>query len=268
MLDETGRLVASYEYDPYGRTIIESGSCAHANPLGFSSEITDRETGTMYYNYRDYNPTDGRWLTRDPIANDDKNLYTMLVNQLTNKSDYLGLMSVESCMSIISSKGKSTINLVLHKGTKCEGLYISCQCNPTIPNGKENPIKILYGITRVYGEPETAPVIIINAQSHNSENGLLNTLRHELTHYYDYCTKGVDSNCQTFWETEVRASYYGECRSNSSEALRGICAKEHARKSLCGGTKGAAIRPCCSNQNSDSQDAYNKLQQNFDNPFN
>ena len=68
MLDETGRLVASYEYDPYGRTIIESGSCGYANPLGFSSEITDRETGTMYYNYRDYNPTDGRWLTRDPIG--------------------------------------------------------------------------------------------------------------------------------------------------------------------------------------------------------
>ena len=26
MLDETGRFVASYEYNPYGRTIIESGS--------------------------------------------------------------------------------------------------------------------------------------------------------------------------------------------------------------------------------------------------
>ena len=30
MLDETERLVASYEYDPYGRMVIESGSCAHA----------------------------------------------------------------------------------------------------------------------------------------------------------------------------------------------------------------------------------------------
>ena len=30
MFDETERLVASYEYDPYGRMVIESGSCAHA----------------------------------------------------------------------------------------------------------------------------------------------------------------------------------------------------------------------------------------------
>ena len=76
--------MASYEYDPYGRTVIESGSCAHANPLGFSSEITDRETGTMYYNYRDYNLTDDRWLTRDPIGGlDGCNLYRFVeINQL------------------------------------------------------------------------------------------------------------------------------------------------------------------------------------------
>ena len=86
MLDETGRLVASYEYDPYGRTIIESGSCAHANPLGFSSEITDRETGIMYYNYRDYNPTDGRWLTRDPIGEQGgRNLYRFAGNNSLNR---------------------------------------------------------------------------------------------------------------------------------------------------------------------------------------
>ncbi len=93
MLDETGRLVASYEYDPYGRTVIESGSCAHANPLGFSSEITDRETGTMYYNYRDYNPTDGRWLTRDPIGEQGgRNLYGFSRGNSVMYTDCLGLV--------------------------------------------------------------------------------------------------------------------------------------------------------------------------------
>ena len=95
MLDETGRLVASYEYDPYGRTVIESGSCAHANPLGFSSEITDRETGTMYYNYRDYNPTDGRWLTRDPIGErGGHNLYGFVKNNSSRNIDRLGYVTI------------------------------------------------------------------------------------------------------------------------------------------------------------------------------
>ncbi|WPX40791.1 RHS repeat-associated core domain-containing protein [Akkermansia sp. N21116] len=35
----------------------------------------------MYYNYRDYNPTDGRWLTRDPIGEQGgHNLYGFVRN--------------------------------------------------------------------------------------------------------------------------------------------------------------------------------------------
>ncbi|MDH3067498.1 RHS repeat-associated core domain-containing protein [Akkermansia sp. N21169] len=84
--------MASYDYAPYNRMVIEGGSCGHANPLGFSSEITDRETGTMYYNYRDYNPTDGRWLTRDPIGErGGHNLYNMLKNNTISMYDILGL---------------------------------------------------------------------------------------------------------------------------------------------------------------------------------
>ena len=93
ILDEKGNLMASYEYDPYGRTIIESGSCALANPLGFSSEITDRETGTMYYNYRDYNPTDGRWLTRDLAGEKGgRNLYEFSRGNSVMYTDCLGLV--------------------------------------------------------------------------------------------------------------------------------------------------------------------------------
>ena len=38
----------------------------------------------MYYNYRDYNLTDDRWLTRDPIGGlDGCNLYRFVeINQL------------------------------------------------------------------------------------------------------------------------------------------------------------------------------------------
>ncbi|MDH3068269.1 RHS repeat-associated core domain-containing protein, partial [Akkermansia sp. N21169] len=124
MLDETGRLVASYEYDPYGRTVIESGSCAHANPLGFSSEITDRETGTMYYNYRDYNPTDGRWLTRDPIGEQGgRNLYGFVGNSVNIYIDYMGLDIIQDLINLFpdrkhdgkccSIKTKTTIKLVM-----------------------------------------------------------------------------------------------------------------------------------------------------------
>ena len=40
----------------------------------------------MYYNYRDYNPTDGRWLTRDPIGEQGgRNLYRFAGNNSLNR---------------------------------------------------------------------------------------------------------------------------------------------------------------------------------------
>jgi RHS repeat-associated protein len=38
---------------------------AMLNPCGWSSKITDRETGLVYYGYRYYNPVMGRWIGRD-----------------------------------------------------------------------------------------------------------------------------------------------------------------------------------------------------------
>ena len=138
MLDETGRLVASYEYDPYGRTVIESGSCGHANPLGFSSEITDRETGTMYYNYRDYNPTDGRWLTRDPIGEQGgRNLYGFSRGNSVMYTDCLGLVwwgqqSPPPGQSVLSYKD------IFYKADKCGHFRWDIQWE--VSNGEESGV--------------------------------------------------------------------------------------------------------------------------------
>ncbi|MCI9206007.1 MAG: hypothetical protein HFJ62_06285, partial [Akkermansia muciniphila] len=43
------------------------GNAAEDNPFRFSSEYADDELGLVYYNYRYYNPQDGRWISRDPV---------------------------------------------------------------------------------------------------------------------------------------------------------------------------------------------------------
>ena len=55
-------VVAHYEYGPFGTVSFVGGPLATANPWRFSSEYADDETMTVYYNYRNYNPTSGRWL--------------------------------------------------------------------------------------------------------------------------------------------------------------------------------------------------------------
>jgi RHS repeat-associated protein len=63
----SGTVTANYEYGPFGEVIRATGPMAKVNPFRFSTKYQDDETGLLYYGYRFYNPSTGRWLSRDPI---------------------------------------------------------------------------------------------------------------------------------------------------------------------------------------------------------
>ncbi len=63
----TTNWVARYEYGPFGELFCASGPMAKANPFRFSTNYQDDETGFLQYGYRDYSPSTGRCLSRDPI---------------------------------------------------------------------------------------------------------------------------------------------------------------------------------------------------------
>jgi RHS repeat-associated protein len=93
----TGTVAASYDYDPFGNTLKAVGDYAAKNPIRFSSEYEDGETGLIYYGRRYYNSQTGRWLSRDPSGEDSGvNLYGFLDNDGINDVDYLGLWRRDS----------------------------------------------------------------------------------------------------------------------------------------------------------------------------
>ena len=64
----------------------------------FSSEYYDSETGFVYYNYRYYSSSLGRWLSRDPIGEwGGWNIYGMVDNNPVDYWDYLGLAKCSKC---------------------------------------------------------------------------------------------------------------------------------------------------------------------------
>ena len=67
LIDTNGAVVAHYEYSPFGQVTKSTGTMASENKFRFSNEYVDDETGLVYYNYRYYNPAQGKWLSRDPI---------------------------------------------------------------------------------------------------------------------------------------------------------------------------------------------------------
>lgn len=87
LLDSSGQIVGRYDYAPFGQAAF-AGSLA--SPVQWGSEVCDEETGLVYYNYRYYNPQDGRWLSRDPLGEQGGlNLYAFTANRML--ADWLGL---------------------------------------------------------------------------------------------------------------------------------------------------------------------------------
>ena len=91
-------IVRIYDYTPFGAVtehIVDSSIENLNNNFKFSSEFYDLELALIYYNYRHYNPLDGRWINRDPIEErGGLNLYGMLNNYSVGKWDLLGLASM------------------------------------------------------------------------------------------------------------------------------------------------------------------------------
>ena len=83
-----GSIAANYEYGPFGELIRATGPISKVNPFGWSDKTTDPETGLVYYGYRYYNPSTGRWLSRDPIEEKGGvNLYEAMLNSAPNDFD-------------------------------------------------------------------------------------------------------------------------------------------------------------------------------------
>ena len=83
-------------YTPYGE-VTESANSVY-QPIQWSSEYNDTELGLVYYNYRHYNPLDGRWLRRDRI--EYNNLYIYINNIAIYSYDYIGLLSISDSANI------------------------------------------------------------------------------------------------------------------------------------------------------------------------
>jgi RHS repeat-associated protein len=89
-VDSTGAVQAHFEYDPFGRTTVDTDSSG-LFAYRFSTKPLDPETGLYYYGYRYYDPNTGRWPSRDPIQErGGVNLYGFVYNVPISWVDVLG----------------------------------------------------------------------------------------------------------------------------------------------------------------------------------
>jgi RHS repeat-associated protein len=110
---------AHYEYGPFGEVVRASGTIAKSNPIRFSTKSQDEETDLLYYGYRFYNASTGRWLSRDPIEEEGGvNIHALANNDPVDRVDSLGLWSdvshydaIERWLSDLSKSKYGGVNM-------------------------------------------------------------------------------------------------------------------------------------------------------------
>ncbi len=85
---KAGYLRTAYTYTPYGEATATGDV---TQPITWSSEYADDELALIYYNYRHYNPADGRWICRDRIHEKDSLCeYNSFLNNAIIYTDHIG----------------------------------------------------------------------------------------------------------------------------------------------------------------------------------
>lgn len=92
--DESGKVAATYKYSPFGE--LQSKTGRFLSPLLYGSHLYEPKFGLYYMKARFYNPSQGRFLSADPIKGNiedalSTNLYLYVKNNPVTFNDPLGL---------------------------------------------------------------------------------------------------------------------------------------------------------------------------------
>jgi RHS repeat-associated protein len=104
VVDDVGNLRARYDYDAWGQRTKLSGDLDA--DFGFTGHLHHKPTGLILTHYRAYDPRLGRWLSRDPIAeNGGINLYGYVENNPIRFWDPFGLSTYEGLQALNEAMG-------------------------------------------------------------------------------------------------------------------------------------------------------------------
>lgn len=98
LIDQAGEMVWVQRAEAFGKTTIVLDTVI--NNLRFPGQYYDRETDTHYNYFRDYEPSTGRYVQKDPIGlRGGRNLYAYVDAKPTKRFDYYGLYSSGDVLS-------------------------------------------------------------------------------------------------------------------------------------------------------------------------
>ena len=183
------------------------------NPFRFSSEVHDNSLGLVYYNYRHYNPKDGRWLGRDPVKEHDG--YIFLYNEPMSSFDIRGTIGSRIVVgpTVLPLSRASLLDERYHGGiqalwarhpvafTRGEvAISYRCFCDSAIPGYVGEISAMLYLTIFIYDSSESVSVLL----SGGIKGDRSDVLRHEHEHARDI----IDLFNRIYSSTNTFDSFY------------------------------------------------------------
>ena len=92
----SGAVVEEIDYDEFGN--VMNDTAPGATPFGFAGGLYDKDTGLVRFGARDYDPSVGRWTSKDPVAFEGgMNLYLYVGDDPVDGIDPAGQAGKFSC---------------------------------------------------------------------------------------------------------------------------------------------------------------------------
>ena len=141
LTDADGEVVKSYTYDAFG---VEKGiDDADTNAFRYCGEYYDAETGTIYLRARYYNPTTGRFISRDSFAGRVSdplsfNKYTYCHNNPIAFFDPQGLYERKNAVEYAKKYAKSSNKEYLNFDSKIDKLSYYLYANTMLSSDCTN----------------------------------------------------------------------------------------------------------------------------------
>jgi RHS repeat-associated protein len=247
LIASNGGSLAHYEFDPYGNTIVTSGTQAAANPFRFSTKYTDDETGLVYYGYRYYSPMLGRWGNRDPIEEDGgDNLYAFVSGSPVSSIDLLGLWAItrvsqQNWAKAVPASGETFASLATQLSLdysermkwlkKSDGTFVDSTEEPTAPCEYKVPNTVIAYASKKTGM-DAAPGNSFNVSVVLRNNALNWGQQYAAKHYFVLTIEEGDSAelFRGLWKLDgIFAYFFG---GHSDRSLLGYMAAPSTRTAV------------------------------------
>ena len=159
LLDETGNVTKTYEYDSFGNEVNPDKK--DENPFRYCGEYYDKETEEVYLRARYYEPSVGRFITRDTYTGESDeplslHLYTYCENDGVNAWDPSGHVRI--------IPGMPTMDFQKYKLNKRK-IHVRDYSKKNVEEYKKKFVVKIYNKSLIYEGKYKVPAAICTAQA-------------------------------------------------------------------------------------------------------